>query len=85
MARDIGGTALNRVYRRKFLLSGLLHCGCCGATYPVRAKDRYGCSNHRSNATWTNAVTIDRKAVEERLLAALKDRLLALDLVSAYS
>ncbi len=84
MSRDIGGNALNRVHRRKFLLSGLLHCGCCGATYAVRAKDRYGCSNHRSNATCTNDVTIDRRAIEERVLTALKDRLLTPDLVALF-
>ena len=31
VARDAGGNALNRAHRRKFLLSGLLVCGCCGA------------------------------------------------------
>lgn len=38
MARDDTGNPLNRAHRRKFLLSGLLVCGCCGAGYAIIGK-----------------------------------------------
>jgi len=31
MGRDEEGNALNRTHRRRYLLSGLLICSCCGA------------------------------------------------------
>lgn len=50
MGKDKHGNPLNRAHRRKFLLSGLLSCGCCGASYAILAQDRYGCANRRSKA-----------------------------------
>ena len=54
MGKDEHGNPLNRAHRRKFLLSGLLSCGCCGAPYAILAQDRYGCANRRSKATCDN-------------------------------
>lgn len=56
MGKDASGNALNRTHRRKFLLSGLLTCSCCGAGYAVLSQDRYGCSTYRSKAACTNGV-----------------------------
>ncbi len=61
MGRDDQGNALNRAHRRKFLLSGLLTCGCCGGGYTVMAKDRYGCASHRNKGTCSN----DRGLMEQ--------------------
>lgn len=77
MGRDAAGNALNRAHRRKFLLSGLLVCGQCGAGYTIVAKDRYGCAGHRSKGTCANERTIDRLAIEARVLDGLRSRLLA--------
>src|SRR5271168_2975568 len=84
MCRDATGNPLNRAHRRKFLLSGLLECGCCGAGYAILAQDRYGCANRWSKATCTNDVTINRQTVEQRVVAGLKDRLLTPDLVETF-
>lgn len=85
MARDDGGNALNRAHRRKFLLSGLLVCGCCGAGYTIVGKDRYGCAGRRSKGTCTNDRTISRQEIEGRILLALKERLLTPDLVHTFT
>jgi|GEM_PF-5743275 len=42
--------------RPKFLLSGLLKCGCCGANYILINRTRYGCSGSR-NKVWRCATT----------------------------
>ena len=38
-------------HRQKFLLSGLLTCGCCGGGYTIIGADRYGCAAVRSKGT----------------------------------
>lgn len=40
---DIDGRSrLNRARGARFLLSGKLHCGCCGGPYALIGKDRFG-------------------------------------------
>jgi site-specific DNA recombinase len=84
MGKDITGNPLNRAHRRKFLLSGLLECGGCGAGYAVLSQDRCGCATYRSKAACTNNVTINRQTVETRVLSGLKNRLLTPDLVATF-
>ncbi|WP_353315248.1 recombinase family protein, partial [Shimia sp. NS0008-38b] len=71
------GLALNRAHRKKFLLSGLLKCGCCGGNMAIQARDRYGCSTRKRKGTCDNATSITRVQVEGRVLASLKATLLA--------
>ncbi|MCV9940695.1 recombinase family protein [Boseaceae bacterium BT-24-1] len=54
MSRDEAGNALNRAHRRRYLLSGLLNCGCCGAGYTLVAAGRYGCAGRRSKGLCQN-------------------------------
>ncbi len=68
---------LNATHRPRSLLSGLLMCGCCGGPYTLRGQDRYGCSSHITNRSCANKRTILRPALEERVLAGLRDRLMA--------
>ena len=61
----------------KFLLSGLLTCGCCGGGFSVRRHENYGCIAHDNRDTCTNQLRIGRKILEDRVLRALKRRLIA--------
>lgn len=63
--------------RPQSLLSGLVTCGVCGGFYRLRGQDRFACANHGMNGTCDNARSIRRDALEERVLAGLKDRLMA--------
>jgi len=85
MGRDESGNALNRAHRRRFLLSGLLTCGCCGAGYTIMAKDRYGCAGRRSKGLCSNDRTISRGEIEARILKALKQNLLTPELVAEFT
>ncbi|MBM1174708.1 recombinase zinc beta ribbon domain-containing protein [Microvirga arabica] len=85
MGRNESGNALNRAHRRRFLLSGLLTCGCCGAGYTIMAKDRYGCAGRRSKGMCTNDRTISRHEIEARILKALKQNLLTPELVAEFT
>ena len=82
--RDNSGNALNRTHRRKFLLSGLLKCGCCGGGFTIVAPDRYGCATRRSKGTCNNYATVCRQEIEARVLDGLKERLMAPELVREF-
>jgi len=73
---------LNATHRPRFLLSGLLVCGCCDGGYTVSGKDRYGCATRRQTGLCDNNRTINRQELEARVLTGLKDRLLEPHLVA---
>jgi site-specific DNA recombinase len=85
IGRDDSGNALNRVHRRKFLLSGLLKCGHCGGGFTIVAQDRYGCATRRSKGTCDNNTTVTRQEIEARVLAGLKEKLMAPELVREFT
>ena len=72
---------LNGARRPRSLLSGLISCGCCGGPFALRGADRFACSNHVSKATCDNSRTIRRAELEARVLAGLKDRMMAPEIV----
>lgn len=74
----------HRQRRPKRLFSGLLRCGVCGGTITIICKDQWGCSNHKETGTCTNNRLTTNKAVEKRVLGALRDNLLAPDAIAAY-
>ena len=84
VARDKDGVALNRAHRQKYLLSGLLRCGVCDAPYVAQGHGRFACSRHRRGGACENAGWIDGQAIEARVLAGLKEKLLAPNLVATF-
>lgn len=84
VARDEQGNALNRAHRREYLLSGILKCGVCGGGYTIGSTNRYVYATRRTKGTCSNSRTITRQEIETRVLAGLKDRLLAPELVEEF-
>jgi len=78
------GNELNGAHRRKFLLSGLLTCGCCAGGYMIVGKDRYGCATRKGKGTCENTKTITRPAIERRVLGALRSGMLSPELVEEF-
>ena len=62
--------------RPRYLLSGLMKCGACGASYTKYGLHRFGCSAARDRATCTNHLTIHGEEIELAILAGLKERLM---------
>lgn len=63
----------------RYLLSGVLKCGCCGASY-VMANDRnYRCSSQTNGreSVCDQRRVVNRKVAEEQLLSGIKAELLA--------
>lgn len=73
--------------RPAYLLAGLMRCGCCGSSYTLMNKSRYGCAGARSkgDAVCTNRATILRDEVEGRVLHGLRQSLLHPDLIAAFA
>lgn len=66
----------NQFRRPKYLFSGLTKCGECGAGFIVYSREHLGCFGARGRGTCANRLTIPRREVEERVLRALKDKLM---------
>ena len=72
--------------RPDYLFSGLVKCGCCGSSYTLINKTRYGCAaaRNKGDAICTNRATILREEVETRVLSGLKESLLHPELIAAF-
>ena len=81
-----GRIRLEAARRPTYLLSGLVRCGCCGASYTLINKTRYGCTTPRTkgDAICSNRATIGRAEVEERVMLGLQQSLMHPDLIAAF-
>ena len=63
----------------RYVLSGLLECGACGGGFHAQnGAERYGCGWHRDRGpvVCESTLMVPRKALEERIFGALRDRIL---------
>jgi site-specific DNA recombinase len=74
----------NQARRPKYLFSGLTKCAECGGGYVMYWRDRLACFGARSRGTCTNRLTISRQEVEERVLVALREKLMRRDLFEQF-
>jgi site-specific DNA recombinase len=74
----------NQARRPKFLFSGLTKCAECGGGYVIYWHDRLACFGARSRGTCSNRLTVSRQEVEERVLVALRDKLMRRDLFEDF-
>ena len=73
---DTKRTDFWQLQRPRYLLSGFMKCGACGASYTKYGLHRFGCSAARDRATCTNHLTIHGEEIELAILAGLKERLM---------
>jgi len=74
----------HRQRRPKRLMSGLGRCGVCGANYIVVGGPHFGCSAYTDGRACTNNRLIASDDFERRVLAELRDQMLAPEVVEAY-
>ncbi|RGP35143.1 recombinase family protein [Pseudotabrizicola alkalilacus] len=77
---------LENARRPAYLLAGLMKCACCGASYTLINKNRYGCATPRNKgeSVCSNRATILREEVEARVLIGLRQSLLHPDLITVF-
>lgn len=73
------GTRTGRGAVPKTLFGGLLRCHACGGPMVAVNSQRYGCNAHRDRggAVCSSSLTVMRDVVDRRLVAELRDELLA--------
>jgi hypothetical protein len=69
----------SRSHTGKYLFSGLMQCGCCGAAYTVYSTTSYACATNinRGDAACANRLRIPRKLLEGTLLNIIQQELLS--------
>lgn len=77
---------LVKLRRRPGLLTGLVKCGRCGASYTSLSQGRLICAGYRERgpSACSNNRNVRRSEVEERVLTALRERLLSPRMVAEY-
>ena len=72
--------------RRRGVLSGLLKCGCCAASYTSYSKTRLVCAANREKgaAVCDNSHMADRAAIEDRVLTGLRAQLASPEAAALY-
>ena len=80
------GSTFQSKQRPKSLLSMLTRCGCCGGGVSKISATHVGCSNARNKgeAVCTNRRTVKLADLEARVLAALRERLMAPEVYAAF-
>ena len=80
MQRDTRPDAIHNQFwtmqRPRYLLSGLMKCGACGASYTKYGRNRFACAGARDRATCSNHLTIHGEEIEAAILAGLKEQLM---------
>ena len=69
--------------RPQRLLSGLIHCGCCGAKYNIAMRDYMRCSAKANSGLCAGSRTIRMSTVERRVLTAVQRHLLTPEMCDA--
>ena len=77
-------TAPERQRRPRHLLSKLGQCGVCGGTWIITRDSYFGCSSVVEGNACSNRRLIRKDEYEQRVLAELRDQMLAPDVVEAY-
>ncbi|SDG20822.1 Site-specific DNA recombinase, partial [Sphingomonas carotinifaciens] len=72
--------------RPKYLLTGKMTCGVCGASYAKSGQHRFGCQGAaKKGPTWCdNRLTIRQDALDARVLKGLTTAMLRDDVVAAF-
>ncbi|MFA5957097.1 recombinase family protein [Hyphomicrobium sp.] len=78
-----GGPMIHLKRGPQRLLSGLVHCGCCGARYNIATKDHMRCSAQTNSGTCVDSRIIRMSEIESRVLSAVSSHLLSDEMVEA--
>jgi len=83
--RGLNAISAKRAGRRpKYLFSGLLNCGTCGARFVIADRTHYACASRVNGgaAACGSDVRVKRETIEAGLLAGIKSDLLAPDVMA---
>ena len=70
--------------RPRFLLSGLITCGCCGSGFVKISQQHFGCASARNKGTCENKRTIRRDVLEAAVMNGLQHHLMDDELLGVF-
>lgn len=70
--------------RKKHLLSGLIRCGACGASYVINGKDYYRCAGKREGKCDSD-ISIRKSVIEEAALRVIQTQLMTAELAELFA
>ncbi len=70
--------------RTKHLLSSLIKCGACGASYVINGKDYYRCAGKREGKCDSD-ISIRKSVIEEAALRVIQERLMTKELAELFA
>lgn len=79
-----GGANPQAARRNRYLLSGLMVCGCCGANYVKVSKTSFQCNEARKHVC-SNKVSISRKRIEARVFDRIRDAFRSPEMLEAFT
>lgn len=79
-----GGANPEAARRNRYLLSGLMVCGCCGANYVKDSATSFRCNEARKHAC-ENRVSISQKRIERRVFGRIRDAFRSPEILEAFS
>ena len=79
-----GGANPEAARRNRYLLSGLLVCGCCGANYVKASATSFRCNESRKYAC-ENRVSISQKRIEARVFGRIRDAFRSPEMLEAFT
>lgn len=59
----------------RYLLSGLLHCGLCEASFVLSNGSRYQCASHVNGRACNNRISVKRELVQKRIVDSIREDL----------
>lgn len=77
------GLPIVRLKRPRKLLSGMVHCGLCGAPMVIRDSGMWGCAAARTKGTCTTKRKVGNAQLEQRVIAGLRKDLLSPAMIDA--
>ena len=75
--------AARAAHRNKYLLSGLLTCGCCSAPYIMSSQTSYRCRESLKRVC-KNETPVSRKRIEARVFGALRELFTSAELIERF-
>lgn len=83
---EMAGLPFSAQQRPRYLLTGKMTCGSCGASYAKSGKMRFGCQGAaKKGPTWCdNRLTARQDELDTRVLAGLSSKMLRDDVVAAF-
>ena len=75
IAWELNKEGVNR-RRPKYLLAGLLKCGCCGSAYTLISKNLLGCAAARNKGTCGNRLNIRVETLEASVVSGLRTHMM---------